>query len=287
MIKNILQILLVFLAVSCQDKPMDDFEKLAPSDTKLASPKAGEWLAEHPEKGQTFEQYVKLNTLKPNRVKNKIYILPIGGFTSQEDSIVNLTVEYLKIFYDIETLKMNRIKDNIVPKDMRRLNEVGDEQLNADYLIKKVIPNFKPKDALAIMAITGRDLYPKPSWNFVFGLATYSEGIGVTSLARYEPNNKDFALGLGRTIKTSAHEIGHMFKLKHCINAVCVMNGVNSLSEDDRKPNSLCSLCLKKMTLNFGFNNKERFKKLIAFYQKYNLKSDLKIIEEQYKIISN
>lgn len=285
--KKIISILFVSFIISCQEKPGDDFQKLADLDIKLETPKAGEWLAEHPEKGQTFEQYSKLNPLKPYRVKNKIYILPIGGFTRQEDSIVNLTVEYLKIFYDIEVLKMNRINDSIVPKDMRRLNELGDEQLNADYLIKKVIPNFKPKDALAIMAITGRDLYPKPSWNFVFGLATYSDGIGVTSIARYEPNNKDFALGLGRTIKTSAHEIGHMFKLKHCINAVCVMNGVNSLNEDDRKPNSLCSVCLKKMSLNFGFNNKERFKKLIAFYQKYNLKSDLKIIEEQYKIIAN
>lgn len=285
--KYFILILISCVVFSCNEKKTDDFDKLITLDVKLEAPMAGDWLAEHKEKGQTFEQYSKLKPLKPNQVRNKIYILPIGGFTRQEDSIVNATVEYLKVFYDIEVLKMDRIKDDMVPEDMRRLNEVGDEQLNADYLIKKVVPNFKPKDALAIMAITGRDLYPKPSWNFVFGLATYSEGIGVTSIARYEPNNKDFSLGLGRAIKTSAHEIGHMFKLKHCITAVCVMNGVNNLSEDDRKPNSLCSVCLKKLTLNFGFTNKERFKKLMAFYQKYNLTRDLKIIEEQYKIIAN
>lgn len=284
-IRVVLLILTVFITSCCKEK--GEFEKLADLDVFLGTPKSGDWLAEHKESGQTFEQYEKLVLLKPNSKKNKIYILPIGGFTSQEDSLVNATVEYLEIFYDIETVKLESIKDDIVPDTMRRLNEVGDEQLNADYLIKKVIPKFKPKDALAIMAITGRDLYPKPSWNFVFGLATYSNGIGVTSIARYEPNYKDFALGLGRTIKTSAHEIGHMFKLKHCINAVCVMNGVNSLSEDDKKPNSLCSVCLKKLTLNFGFNNKVRFEKLIAFYQKYNLKSDLKIIEKQYEIITN
>lgn len=268
-------------------KPKDDFEKLSDLDIPLETPKSGEWLAEHEETGQTFEEYEKLKPIKPNNVKNKIYILPIGGFTRQEDSIVNATVVYLRLFYNIETVKMNGIKDDIVPKEMRRLNENGDEQLNADYLIKKVISNYKPKDALVIMAITGRDLFPKPSWNYVFGLATYNEGVGVTSIARYEPNNKDFALGLGRTIKTSAHEIGHMFKMKHCTHALCVMNGVNSLSEDDTKPNTLCSVCLKKMDFNFGFNLKDRYQKILEFYQKYSLVEDEKIIWKQLEIIKN
>ncbi|MEO8516557.1 MAG: archaemetzincin [Flavobacterium sp.] len=269
--KRFLVILILFV-ISCCNKQNDDFEKLASLDIKLSLPKEGEWLFDHPENGQTFEEYAKLKPMKPNKGQNKIYILPIGGFSHQEDSIVNLTVEYLKLFYNIETVKMNGIKDDIVPNNMRRLNELGDEQLHAGYLIDKVIPGLKPKDALVTMAITGRDLYPKPSWHFVFGLATYTKGIGVTSIARYEPNDKDFAIGLRRTIKTSSHEIGHMFKMKHCTNALCVMNGVNSLSEDDEKPNTLCSVCLKKMAWNLGFDVKDRFKKLISFYKKYNCK---------------
>ncbi|MCL9807552.1 archaemetzincin [Flavobacterium amniphilum] len=271
------------LFFSCEKK--DEYQKLATNDILLEKPKSGDWLADHPEDGQTFEAYSKMSPMKPNEDRNKIYILPIGGLTQQEDSLVNLTVEYLNLFYGIKTVKMQSIKDDIVPKDKRRLNENGEEQLDASYLIHEVVPKLKPNDALAIMAITGRDLYPKSSWNFVFGLATYTEGIGISSMARYDPNNKDYRVGLRRIIKTSAHEIGHMFKMKHCTHALCVMNGVNSLSEGDSRPNTLCSICLKKMAWNLKFDNKERFKKLISFYEKHDLKSDVEKMKNQLELI--
>jgi archaemetzincin len=31
------------------------------------------------------------------------------------------------------------------------------------------------------------DLYPEPSWNFVFGQASLNERVGVYSFARYGP----------------------------------------------------------------------------------------------------
>lgn len=268
---------------SCKEK--DEFWKLASSDVLLGAPKPGEWLADHPEKGQTFEEYSKLKPMKPSKERNKIYILPMGDFTKQESKIVDLTVEYISLFYGIETIRMKTIKDDLVPKDKRRMNEEGKEQLDASFLLHKIIPDLKPEDGLVVMALTSKDLYPKPSWNFVFGLATYSDGIGITSIARYDPNNKDYAIGLRRAIKTSAHEIGHMFKMRHCTHAMCVMNGVNSLSEDDQKPNTLCSVCLKKMAWNLGLNNKERFKKLISFYEKHHLSSDAEIMKNQLKLI--
>ena len=268
---------------SCKQK--DEFQKLAVNDILLDTPKPGEWLADHPEKGQTFEEYSKLKPMKPGKDRNKIYILPMGDFTEQESKIVNLTVEYIRLFYGIETIRMETIKDDLVPKDKRRMNEEGKEQLDASFLLHKIIPDLKPEDGLVVMVLTSKDLYPKPSWNFVFGLATYSDGIGITSIARYDPNNKDYAIGLRRAIKTSAHEIGHMFKMRHCTHAMCVMNGVNSLSEDDQKPNTLCSVCLKKMAWNLGLNNKERFKRLISFYEKHHLSSDAEIMKNQLKLI--
>jgi archaemetzincin len=271
------------LFFSCEQK--DEFQKLAANDILLGESNPGDWLTDHPEEGQTFEEYSKMIPMKPAKGRDKIYILPIGGLTHQEDSIVNLTVEYLNLFYGIKIVKMDPVKDNVVPNNKRRLNENGEEQLDASYLIHNVVPNFKPKDALAIMAITGRDLYPKESWNFVFGLATYSEGVGISSMARYDPNNKDYRVGLRRIIKTSAHEIGHMFKMKHCTHALCVMNGVNSLSESDSRPNTLCSVCLKKMAWNLKFDNKERFKKLILFYEKHDLKSDAEKMKSQLELI--
>lgn len=275
---------IVLLSVSAC-KPKDDFEKLALLDVPLGIPKPGEWLAEHKESGQTFEQYKKLKPLKVTKSSDVIYIQPIGDFNEKENKILDLTVEYLSLFYGVRTEKLNPLSDKIVPKDKKRLNEMNAEQLDASYILDSIMSKVKPKRALVTMGLSAKDLYPKPSWNFVFGLATYSKGVGVTSFFRYEPNLPDYRICLRRTIKTSAHEIGHMFKLKHCIYAECVMNGVNSLSEDDQKPTTLCSICLKKMHLNFGFDMKVRFQKLLNFYHKHGLTHDEKIILKQFESI--
>lgn len=266
-------------------KPKDDFEKLALLDIPLGSPRSGEWLAEHKESGQTFEQYKKLKPLKVTKSSNVIYIQPIGDFNEKETKILDLTVEYLELFYGVKTKQLRTISDEIIPENKRRLNEMNTEQLDASYILDSIMTKVKPKNALVTMGLLAKDLYPKPSWNFVFGLATYSKGVGVTSFFRYEPNLPDYKICLRRTIRTSAHEIGHMFKMKHCIYAKCVMNGVNSLTEDDQKPNTLCSVCLKKMHFNFGFDTVQRFQKILAFYQKHGLIEDEKLLVKQIQTI--
>lgn len=266
-------------------KPNDDFEKLALLDIPLGSPRSGEWLAEHKESGQTFEQYKKLKPLKVTKSSNVIYIQPIGDFNEKETKILDLTVEYLELFYGVKTKQLRTISDEIIPENKRRLNEMNTEQLDASYILDSIMTKVKPKNALVTMGLLAKDLYPKPSWNFVFGLATYSKGVGVTSFFRYEPNLPDYKICLRRTIRTSAHEIGHMFKMKHCIYAKCVMNGVNSLTEDDQKPNTLCSVCLKKMHFNFGFDTVQRFQKILAFYQKHGLIEDEKLLVKQIQTI--
>lgn len=265
--------------------PKDDFEKLAELDISLGDPQSGDWLADHKESGQSFEQYKKLKPLKVTKNADVIYIQPIGEFNTRENKILDLTVEYLELFYGVKTKKLNPISDKIIPENKRRMNEMNTEQLDASYILDSIMSKVKPKDALVTMGLLAKDLYPKPSWNFVFGLATYSKGVGVTSFFRYEPNLPDYRICLRRTIRTSAHEIGHMFKLKHCIYVKCVMNGVNSLREDDRKPNTLCSVCLKKMHLNFGFGMVQRFQKILAFYDKHGLVEDEKLIVKQLETI--
>jgi archaemetzincin len=113
-----------------------------------------------------------------------------------------------------------------------------------------------PADGFCLLAITMEDLYPEPSWNFVFGQASLNEGVGVYSFARYdppfygEPRGKDYqALLLHRSMKVLTHETGHMFGLTHCIYFHCVMNGSNHLRESDRRPLHLCPVCLRKETL--------------------------------------
>ena len=69
------------------------------------------------------------------------------------------------------------------------------------------------------------DLYPEPTWNFVFGQASLRERVAVFSFARYDPafyGQKRTAdhqtVLLHRSCKVLTHETAHMFGLKHCIN---------------------------------------------------------------------
>lgn len=61
-----------------------------------------------------------------------------------------------------------------------------------------------------------------------------------------------------------AHEITHMFGMKHCIYYDCLMNGTMSAEETQRRTNNtLCPVCLKKLKINIKFDTKERFLKLL------------------------
>jgi hypothetical protein len=54
--------------------------------------------------------------------------------------------------------------------------------LTSDVLT--LLKNELPADAFCMLALTMEDLYPEPSWNFVFGQASPQERVGIFSFAR-------------------------------------------------------------------------------------------------------
>jgi len=130
-------------------------------------------------------------------------------------------------------------------------------------------------DAFCVLAITMEDLYPEPSWNFVFGRASLRERVGLYSFARYDPafygqeRGKDYEKVLSRrSCKVLAHETGHMFGLTHCIYFKCALNGSNHLAESDARPMHLCPVCLRKLQYSIGFDSVRRYGNLFHFYKK-------------------
>lgn len=97
----------------------------------------------------------------------------------------------VKVMKQGMTLKSNKqtIK---VPKDFikeckiaTRMNEnLETEQINARDILHEV-KKIKPYDAYCVCCITEKGLYPKDEWNFVYGLASIDEGVGVFSFHRY------------------------------------------------------------------------------------------------------
>jgi archaemetzincin len=256
--------------------PHPEIDKLKALDVKLSEPKPGEWLYVHPEKGQSFGQYLKSNPVKPTKIRNKIYLQPIGSFSNEQSNIIQFTAEYLEIFFDLKVSILPKLNDNIFPDSARRYHDTKAEQLLTTSILNYLEKNI-PKDGLVIMAVTSKDLYPGRKYNFVFGQARTRERVGVSSVHRYstEPiDSVNYSVCLERLIKTSSHEISHMISCLHCTYGVCVMNGSNSLAESDSRPNHLCSDCHRKLQWNLEFDVKARLQKLKDYFSKHKLKRD-------------
>jgi len=149
-----------------------------------------------------------------------------------------------------------------------------------------------PADTFCVLAITMEDLYPEPSWNYVFGQASLHQRVGVYSFARYDPafygrkRGKDYEkILLRRSCRVLAHETAHMFGLQHCIYFKCVLNGSNHLKESDSRPLHLCPVCLRKLQYSIGFDVVTRYGNLLRFYQKLDLDNEAQWVASRLKWI--
>ncbi len=278
------KLLFVFLVlVSCSDKKpksttFSDFdsqylEAIAANDKPLEEAQFGDWRQQHIEKKQTFEDYISGKTFVPDKDQNVIYLQPIGVFDENQMKAIEITRDYLAIFFQRKTVILDAISDSDIPSRAKREN-FGHEQLKTGYILNAMLAPNIPDDAMSIMAISEKDLYPGDDWNYVFGQASYEKRIGVSSIYRLydgKLSQTNFRLCVQRLINVSSHEIGHMLTLHHCLFAQCAMNGSNNLPETDRSPNRLCSDCQKKLTWNLGYDNFKRSGELYSFMKARSL----------------
>jgi len=155
--------------------------------------------------------------------------------------------------------------------------------------INKNLKKIKPKDAYAIIAITTVDLYPRPSWNFVYGQANWAWGTSIYSFARLGPKFEDQSMAhtwFRRQIWTLVHELTHLFTVKHCTFYECTMNGAMTPSEQLRHTNSiLCPVCIKKLKRTIGFDVLERFQALEKVATELGLDEEAKQYRNIMKIM--
>jgi archaemetzincin len=240
----------------------------APEFQPIPKPDPNDWLAVHHEPGQTFDEFRASRANRPSKNRHTIYLQPLGDFTSDRSPSIDKLREFAGAFFAIEVKVLPPVQLAAGKLTTRRNPYTGHTQiLTGDVL--NFLKARLPADAFCMVAITMEDLYPEPSWNFVFGQASLRERVGVYSFARYDPAfySEPRASGyetllLRRSCKVLAHETGHMFGLAHCIYFNCLMNGSNHLAESDPRPLHLCPVCLRKLQWSIGFDVVERYRAL-------------------------
>ncbi len=264
--------------------------RLTPLHAPLAKPKPGDWLAQHKEPGQSFDEYLKCRPVTPRGRRSVLYVQAIGPLTPTQRKIVDLTREYLACYFGVTCRKGDDLSDALVPANARRVHPSwGNKQILSTYVLDKVLKPRLPADAAASIALTASDLWPGKGWNFVFGQASLQERVGVWSLHRFgDPNasEKAFQLCLRRTLQTASHETGHMFSILHCTAWQCNMCGSNNLSESDRGPMWLCPQCMAKVCWAGGYDPARRFRRLEEFCRKAGLSDEAEFYRKSLAAIS-
>lgn len=86
-----------------------------------------------------------------------------------------------------------------------------------------------------VIGITMLDIYWNEDTNFCYGSASLTKRGGVFSFHWYLSADNEWVT-LKRALKIVAHEICHMFGMRHCVFYHCLMNGAMYSEEEDAKP---------------------------------------------------
>jgi archaemetzincin len=246
----------------------------------LARPGPHDWLANHPEPGQTYEQFLATDPNIPDKRRRYIDLLVLGRFSPKSNPSPPILAEYATTFLGIESRLLKPVRLSELSATSRANPHTSKRQIYTPDILDALRKRIA-KDAFCLQAVTMEDLYPDPTWNFVFGQASLTDRVGVYSFARYdpafsdEPRDEDYRKRLlRRSLKVMVHEIGHMFGLLHCVYFRCVMNGSNHLAEADARPMHLCPVCLRKLHQSVGFDPVVRYQRLEAFYRRHKFAAE-------------
>jgi archaemetzincin len=251
-------------------------------------PGPNDWLAVHPEPGQTFADFVRSRSNRPDALRNTIYIQPLEDFQTENAPPLQKLQQFAESFFSVpvQTLAPSGIS-------RRRITTRSNPYTRQPQLLTRDIlghlRQILPTNGFCIVGITMRDLYPAPSWNFVFGEASLDDRVGVFSFARYDPQfygietrDRD-ALVLRRSCKVLAHETAHMFGIQHCVFFNCLMNGSNHLDESDRRPFHLCPVDLRKLHHSIGFDLGRRCLALLDFARSTGFVDEVDWLEKRLR----
>jgi archaemetzincin len=252
-------------------------EKIRHLFEKKKPPEFGDWLDQKKEPGQSFGQFLANQSDIRTANLTRLYLQPIGDFSDDEWAVLKILQEYMNLHFGLEVVELKTISTAKIPPGSRRYQPGAfAEQLHTSFILDRLLIPNRPKDAVAVLAITVSDLWPGDGWNFVFGVASLKQRVGVWSTSRLGDPVKERARFLRRVLQVAVHETGHMFGIRHCIAYDCCMNGSNSLQESDRASMVFCCECDPKLWWSCQLDPAPRAKALAEFFKRHALEREEK-----------
>lgn len=236
----------------------------------LGKPSRGDWLAEHPEPGQTFGEYAAQYPRQRRAGTRPVVLTWIGPRPDgwkREDAVLT---RFLELLFQAPTKTLPAVPI----AGIKSRESGGRRQLFAPAVLERLWP-VVPPGAACLLALTAEDLYPKESWSYIFGLASFEGRTGVHSVARLD--SPDPMVRLRRVLVVAGHEAGHAFGLRHCIYRRCLMNGFNNLGELDRKSPALCPICLRKLAWGAGVDLVRLHRDMAAYLASAGLHAEAEV----------
>jgi archaemetzincin len=173
----------------------------------------------------------------------KIFIIPIG--TVRAGVFDDLRRSLAGVFSaDVEITAARPITEEAYDFQRRQYyaNAILDDLEDAFIIDKK---------EERVLGVLDADMHTDPM-NFIFGLANRQTACCLVSLARLRPEyygqKQDKKLFHSRAVKEAIHELGHTFRLGHCVHRRCAMHSSNSVEDADAKNAGLCLACRKKLS---------------------------------------
>lgn len=154
--------------------PADQFEP-------IPAPGRSDWLANHVEPGQTFEQYRRERVNRPDKIRRRLYLQPLGEFPADTSPDVKQLTQFAEAFFTLPVELRPAVDLAGLPITSRTHPSTRQRQLLTSDILTW-LQTRSPEDAYCILAVTMADLYPADDWNFVFGQAGVLDGGGLVIL---------------------------------------------------------------------------------------------------------
>lgn len=300
--------------VGTEPKVLTTLSTCWPCFEDLPTPRSGAWLAkgeggERDRVGQTMKVYTRPGPHRsfPTLRAKTILLVPLGDVGAAPPAEVLMASLQATFFGMTVAVAPSKL---LPKKEVKNLScqdfggEYGPQYVTDE--IHELLARHKPRDSFVVVAYTMVDITKRDGtggiWNFVFGEACQSRGTGIFSFARYAEGtgSMEESAFKRRCCMVLNHEVGHLFGIKHCIYAQCLMNGSNSLKEAEKRPFALCPIDLAKIfdtltrsglmpptgqhALRVTFLV-EREAALLAFFEREGMESDAALARRRLALI--